>query len=156
MIYGPGHGIWSAGMYQNVLQGKPVMLGEGSATFNPVFVDDVAEAIMLCAKHPKAAGEAFNISAGTTTWNTFMTHYAVLSGKKHKGAPIFVARLLAWANNIPGITTPIDQGFIEMATSSKEFPTNKALDLLGWEPKVSLEQGMTQTLTWLKRAFGGV
>lgn len=155
MIYGPGHGIWSAGMYQNVQQGKPVMLGDGSATFNPVFVDDVAEAIMLCAKHPKAAGEAFNVSAGTTSWNAFMAHYATLSGKKHKGAPILVAKLLAWANKIPGVTTPIDQGFIEMATSSKEFPTDKAFGLLGWKPKVSLEDGMAQTLDWLREVFGG-
>jgi len=45
---------------------------------------------------------------------------------------------------------PIDRGFIEMATSKKVFPVDKAKKILGWEPKTSLEEGMKHTLSWLK------
>lgn len=57
---------------------------------------------------------------------------------------------MAFANKIPGITTPIDQGFIEMANSYKYFPTGKAQTMLGWERKVDLEEGLSRTTQWLK------
>lgn len=150
MIYGPGHGFWTVGMFKNIMEGNPVFLGDGSANFNPVYIDDVVNAIILCAKHPSAAGEAFNVSAGVTTWQEFMSHYGKLCDKKPKGLPLIVARLMAFANKIPGINTPIDKGFIEMATSYKTFPTQKASKLLGWEPEVTLEEGMNRTIQWLK------
>lgn len=153
MIYGPGHGIWSEGMFQNIMKGQPVFLGDGSAHFNPVYIDDVVAAIVLCAKQPKAAGESFNISAGITTWHEFMSHYGELCGKKPKGLPLTMARLMAFANKIPGIKTPIDQGFIEMANSYKHFPTQKASQFLGWEPEVTLEEGLKRTTQWLKEEF---
>jgi UDP-glucose 4-epimerase len=153
MIYGPGHGVWSEDMFRNVLKGKPVMLGDGSAHFNPVYIDDVADALILCAKHSHAAGEVFNVSAETTTWKEFMGHYSDLSGKNLKSVPVFIARLMAFANKIPGISTPIDRGFIEMATSQNEFPHQKATELIGWEPKVPYEEGMKRTIKWLEKEF---
>ena len=153
MIYGPGHGLWSKVMFQNIMEGKPVFLGDGSAHFNPVYIDDVVDALILCAKHPKAAGESFNISAEITTWREFMSHYGRLCGKKPKGLPLPVARLMAFANKIPGINTPIDQGFIEMANSYKSFPTQKASQLIGWEPEVTLEEGLKRTTQWLKEVI---
>lgn len=150
MIYGPGHGIWTVGMFDNILNGKPVFLGDGTANFNPVYIDDVVDALILCAKSPDAAGESFNVSAEVTTWRGFMSYYGEICNKKPKGLPLAVARLLAFANKIPGITTPIDQGFIEMATSRKFFPVNKAFDLLGWRPTVNLEEGMRRTTRWIR------
>jgi 2-alkyl-3-oxoalkanoate reductase len=151
MIYGPGHGFWTETMFQNVLYGNPVLLGDGSGNFNPVYIDDVVDAIILCAKHPDAAGEVFNIADGLTTWSEFMGHYAKLSGKNLKNIPLFIARLMVFANKIPGITTPIDQGFIDMATSDKDFPNKKTADLIGWKPQVSYEEGMKRTLEWLEK-----
>jgi nucleoside-diphosphate-sugar epimerase len=150
MIYGPGHGIWSEGMFKNVMEGNPVFLGDGSAHFNPVYIDDVVGAMLLCAKHPNAAGEAFIVSAGVTTWREFMGHYGQLCGKEAKGLPMPIARLMAFANKIPFIKTPIDQGFIEMATSHKTFTTTKAADLIGWKPETDYTEGMEKTLQWLR------
>lgn len=150
MIYGPGHGIWTVGMFKNIQEGKPVFLGDGSAHFNPVYIDDVVNALILCAKSPEAAGESFNLSAEVTTWREFMSYYGDLCNKKPKGLPLFVAHLMAFANKIPGVNTPIDQGFIEMANSHKHFPTDKAFEILGWEPKVDLEEGIKRTTQWLK------
>jgi 2-alkyl-3-oxoalkanoate reductase len=150
MIYGPGHGIWTVGMFDNIMNGKPVFLGDGSANFNPVYIDDVVDALILCAKSPDAAGESFNISAEVTTWHGFMSYYGAVCNRKPKGLPLPIARLMAFANKLPGITTPIDQGFIEMATSRKFFPVDKAFDHLGWKPTVTLEVGMRRTTRWIK------
>lgn len=151
MIYGPGHGIWSEGMFKNILEGNPVFLGDGSSHFNPVYIDDVVDAIIRCAIYPEAAGEAFNVSADITTWKEFMGHYGELCDVEPKGLPLFIARLMAFANKIPGINTPIDQGFIEMANSCKEFPTQKAFEILGWKPAVPLDKGLEMTTDWLNK-----
>lgn len=154
MVYGPGDGIWTTGMYGNVCKGDPVFLGDGSFGFNPVYLDDVVDALLRCAVEPGAAGEAFNVSAEVTTWKRFMSGYGELCGKEPKGIPVLVARAMALANRIPGISTPVDRGFVEMATSHKTFPVKKARSVLGWAPTVSLEEGMERTLEWL-RGRGG-
>ena len=80
-----------------------------------------------------------------------MNHYGQLCDKEPKGLPLPIARLMAFANKIPLVSTPIDRGFIEMANSYKKFPIEKASSYLGWEPKVSLEEGMQKTKEWLKQ-----
>lgn len=150
MVYGPGHGLWTVSMVRNVREGKPVFLGDGSSCFNPVYLDDAVDALVRCATSSRAPGEAFNVSADVTTWREFMGYYGDLCGKEPKGLPVWLARLMAAANRIPGVRTPIDQGFIEMATSRRRFPTEKARELLGWEPRVGLDEGMERTARWLE------
>ncbi|HET8865576.1 MAG TPA: NAD-dependent epimerase/dehydratase family protein [Gracilimonas sp.] len=151
MIYGPGYGIWSEGMFNLILNDKPVYIGDGSTNFYPVYVDDVVQALILCAKSPNAVGEAYNIVHEVTDWKTFMDHYAKIVNKETKGIPLFIARMMAWGNKIPGIKTPIDQGFIEMANSYNTFPTQKAKNQLGWKPETSLREGLQNTTEWLKQ-----
>ncbi len=150
MVYGPGNGIWTTGMFNNVCSGKPVFLGAGQSNFHPVYIDDVIDALVRAATSSVVPGEAFNISSEITTWKTFMDYYGELCGKEPKGIPVIIARIMAAANKIPGIQTPIDKGFIEMATGNKFFPVDKAYNLLGWKPLVNLDEGMEKTTNWLK------
>jgi nucleoside-diphosphate-sugar epimerase len=149
MVYGPGPGVWTVMMFNNVKKGDPVFLGDGSFWFNPVYIDDVVDLLIRCAKSPNAPGEAFNASADVSTWREFMGYYGTLSGNEPKGMPLWLARAMVFANKIPGIRTPIDEGFLEMSTSRKRFPTDKADRLLGWKPATSLDEGMEKTTRWL-------
>lgn len=151
MIYGPGHGVWTELMYKLILKGDPVYIGDGTTNYLPVFIDDVVQALILSATSANAQGEAYNISHEVTDWKTFMGHYAEIAGKETKGIPLIVARLMAWANKIPGIKTPIDKGFIEMMNSTNTFPTSKAEQQLDWQPKVSLDEGIRRTTDWIKK-----
>ncbi|MCP9200834.1 NAD-dependent epimerase/dehydratase family protein [Gramella sp. GC03-9] len=150
MVYGPGDGVWTTMMYKNVCEGKPVFLGDGNYSFNPVYLDDVVDAMIKAATAEGVNGEAFNISSEVTTWKHFMNYYGDACNKKPKGIPVFMAKLMAAANKIPGVQTPIDKGFIEMATSNKFFPVDKAGKMLNWKPNTSLEEGMEKTIAWLK------
>lgn len=150
MVYGPGNGVWTTMMYTNVCNGKPVYMGDGSYNFNPVYLDDVVDAMIRAATADGVDGEAFNISADVTTWKDFMDHYGRACGKEPKGIPVFMAKIMAAANKVPGVQTPIDKGFIEMATSNKYFPIDKAKEKLGWQPLVKLEDGMKNTVSWIE------
>jgi 2-alkyl-3-oxoalkanoate reductase len=154
-VYGPGPGVWTVGMLDRIRKGEPVLLGDGSAHFCPVYLDDVVDALIRAAVSPEAPGEAYNVSADVTDWKTFMAYYAPLAGKEPKGIPLVMARLMAAANRMPGVATPIDKGFIEMATSRHSFPIEKARRELGWEPEVGLDEGMERTLRWLRESGEG-
>jgi len=149
MVYGPGPGLWTVEMVRSIQQGEPVFLGDGSAHFHPVYLDDVVRALVRCATAPEAAGEAFNVTAGTTPWKDFMGRYGTLCGTEPKGLPVWLARLMCAANWIPGVSTPIDRAFLEVATSRWRFPNDKARERLGWAPQVDLEEGMERTARWL-------
>ena len=81
-----------------------------------------------------------------------MNYYGEACNKKPKGIPLFVAKLMSSANKIPGVRTPIDKGFIEMATSNKFFPVEKANKMLKWKSVVKLDEGMAKTINWLKQS----
>lgn len=151
MVYGPGNGVWTRMMYNNVCEGKPVFLGDGNYNFNPIYLDDVVDAMVKAATKQGVDGEAFNISSEVTTWKNFMNYYGEACDKKPKGIPLVVAKIMAAANKIPGVNMPIDKGFIEMATSNKFFPVEKAEQMLNWKPSVGLEEGMERTIRWLKQ-----
>lgn len=151
MVYGPGRGVWTTTMFEAVCSGKPVLLGRGQGHFHPLYVDDLADAMIAAAVSGRAAGEAFNITGEVTTWSDFFGRYARACGRERpKATPLWLARALATLGRIPGISTPVNGGFIEMATGRQRYPRDKARERLGWEPKVGLDEGMRRTLEWLR------
>ena len=69
-------------------RGRKVTLhGTGANKRNFLFVEDVARAFEIAAFHPAAAGEVFNISGEPSTWNTFLGHYARMSGASLRRLP---------------------------------------------------------------------
>lgn len=150
MVYGPGPGVWTVMMFESIRDGKPVLLGDGSGHFQPVYIDDVVDALILCATSDAAPGEAFNITAGTITWREFMGRYGDMLGKEPKSIPLWLARTMAQLNRLPFLSLPIDVGFVEMATNRVDFCNDKARERLGWTPKVDLDEGMERTENWLR------
>jgi len=63
-VYGPGNPFYrEAFFWDRFTDGRPVIVpGDGSRLMHFVYVHDLAEACLLAAKMPRAAGEAFNIA----------------------------------------------------------------------------------------------
>ncbi len=150
MVYGPGHGTWTVGSARAVCQGRRLLVGDGSGLFHPVYVDDVVDALVLMATTPAAAGQAFNVTAGTTTWRDFMARYGALCGREPRGIPRWVVRALVSLNRIPGVRTPLDRSSLAMAAGRLHFSNAKARDVLGWTPRTGLDEGMEKTLRWIR------
>jgi UDP-glucose 4-epimerase len=113
--------IFSEGM----LAGKPLMItGTGKQTRDFVCVEDVVRANML-AMNRRVVGE-FNIGTGRETdINTIFKKMAKIVGYE-----------------LPPRKTPAPAGEVmRSALSSK-----KAKKMLGWEPKVKLEDGLKKTI----------
>jgi UDP-glucose 4-epimerase len=138
-VYGPRqdpHG--EAGVVaifcNRILEGKPLTIfGDGLQTRDYVYVGDVARAVFLGATHdlPRAErvdARAFNIGTGIGT------------------SVIDLARLLQEA---AGSNAEIEFAPRRPGEQLESFlDAGKARALLGWEPQVSLLEGLAKTFAW--------
>jgi dTDP-L-rhamnose 4-epimerase len=115
-----------------VLNGKaPLIFEDGLQKRDFVSVYDVASACRLALEKPEAAGHALNISSGVP-----MTVGEVASR---------TVRALGRADIQPDITGKYRMGDIRHCFADISL----ARKVLGWEPRVSLEQGLEDLASWL-------
>lgn len=111
---------------------RPLVNEDGQQRRDFVHVTDVAQAIMLALDHaPRVAGQVFNVGSGR--------NYTVLEvGRK-------LAELLR-KDIEPEVTGKYRVGDIRHCFADITL----ARDLLGYEPKVAFEDGMTELARWLE------
>jgi UDP-glucose 4-epimerase len=117
-----------------LLDGRPLtVFGDGKQTRDYVYVGDVAAAMARAASHTPAAGSgmnarAFNVGTGVATSVLDLAH----------------ALMQAAGRSVPVEFAPARPG-----EQLQSFLTvTKAAAELGWQPSVSLSQGLAQTFAW--------
>lgn len=136
-VYGPRqnpHG--EAGVVaifsENLLHGQPTKIfGGGTNTRDYVFVEDVARAFVLAAGD-KGNGMRFNI--GTSIETTDRELHTLVA--KHAGAP----------------DTPEDHPARLGDVPRSALDATRAREVLGWEPTVSLDEGVARTVDYFRGA----
>jgi UDP-glucose 4-epimerase len=106
--------------------------GDGNQTRDFIFVDDIAEAIVLGATAEAVSGEVFQIASNAET-------------------TVFeLATRLAATLNTYGIGAPaIRYARPRVGDVKRNYSdTTKARTRLGWSPQVSLDQGLDRTVRW--------
>jgi UDP-glucose 4-epimerase len=117
-----------------ILEGKPLTIfGDGLQTRDYVYVGDVARAVFLGATHEipstgRVDARAFNVGTGLGT--SVVDLARLLQEAAGSDAEI------AFAPRRPGEQ---QESFLD---------ASKARDVLGWEPKVSLSEGLKETFLW--------
>jgi aryl-alcohol dehydrogenase-like predicted oxidoreductase/nucleoside-diphosphate-sugar epimerase len=123
--------IWPA----KIIDNEPVILFENDMElFVVVDVRDVAKALLLVAKHPKAANQAYNV-IGDTLWNseTFVKKLIEVSGSKSKIYKTYLGKLQNSESFADGnFNLPKSYG----RSSVHRYPLfdNSRLKELGWKP----------------------
>ena len=136
--YGPGMrvrdarqtflGIW----IRNLIQGNAVQVyGDGLQVRDFNYVDDVVDALLLAASNPASEGQIFNLGA-----------QEVVSLKAL--AEKLVA--LHGAGRYEVVPFPPERKAIDIGDYYSEF--SKIREILGWVPKVSLDDGLARTLEY--------
>ncbi|HEX2863329.1 MAG TPA: SDR family NAD(P)-dependent oxidoreductase, partial [Deinococcales bacterium] len=146
MVYGPGIEPWTVLPVKSIRSGSPMIIGDGSAWANPVYVDTVVDALWLAATKGGVGGEAFNISDGEgVTWNDFFGHYGRMVGKPVKKVPQALAETGAGVAGavFKAIGQPprTSREMVGVMTGRPLFVIDKARARLGFEPRISLDEG---------------
>jgi nucleoside-diphosphate-sugar epimerase len=110
---------------------SPVVYGDGEQSRDFTYIDNAVEANLLATKSPKAPGKVINVACGSRfTLNDLIKRLSDLIGTKTP--PTYVDPR---AGDILH-----SQGDISLAS-----------DLLGYNPKITFEEGLAKTVEWFRR-----
>jgi nucleoside-diphosphate-sugar epimerase len=153
-VYGPGSDPW---LLRPLAQLKSGAFALPDGVVTPVYIDDLVDGVVLAASEPRAAGEIFTITDGTKVDNrTFFEPYHRWLGKgdpRILPAPLLKTAMwpVAKIAELRGTDTDMTPATIEYFTRRNGYSTAKARELLGWEPKVSFEEGMRRSREWAEK-----
>ena len=156
-IYGPGSRPWTIVPVQMIKKGLFFLPAHGQGIFRAIYIDDLVEGVVLAAEKDQAIGQIFIIGGeATVTCEQFFGHYYRMLGKgdhpRSFSTPVAIA--IAQAGRaiftLLGKPTELGRGAIEMLSKKTTVSNAKAHRLLGWEPKIDLDEGMRRTEAWLR------
>lgn len=145
------YGVESAWIREplNMIRSRQFMLpNDGSGHFSPIHVDDLVAGTILCGERAEGAGEIFILADKGVTTREFFTYHWRWMGREGS-PPALPARLLkaiagaggGLARAI-GAKTELSPGAIAILCRPGGYSTKKAETLLGWKPRVALDDGM--------------
>lgn len=153
-IYGPRDTRFLK-LFKTIREKKFRMFGSGEILYHLTFVEDLARGIVLLGTHPAAIGETFILTgARYTTLNELvaLTAEAVRVAPPRGRLPIGPLLLAAAACEAMckpfGIEPPLHRRRTDFFTKSRAFTSAKAERLVGYAPRVDLQEGLGRTAQW--------
>jgi len=137
-VYGPGQigGGAIRAFIETALEGRDLVIhGDGSQIRAWCYVDDMVEALLLALEHPNAVGESFNV------------------GNARSAVTIYdLAQRIKRLTECPGelVFRPLHYTDVELRIPN----VDKARQLLGFEAKVELDEGLARTIAWYREKLG--
>lgn len=120
--------------FRTILLDEPIPIyGDGQQTRDYTFISDVVAANLAAATAPAAVGEVFNIGGGSR---------------------VVLTEVLDTMEKIVG--RPIRRNHVEAAKGDARHTgadVSKAQKLLGYQPKVSLPEGLRKEWEWIKALY---
>ena len=153
-VYGPGSMPWTVRPVHMMKTFQFVLVSGGRGIMNHVFVDNLVDGILL-ALQSDHTGEAYNISDGVrTTFKKFFGYYSKMIGfRPMLSLPAFLVRPgIVMANavfRLFRIPPQVYPDFVDFVLRESTYSIDKARTKLGYEPTMSLDEGMKKTEAWL-------
>ena len=155
-VYGPGSRPWTILPLELIRANRFVLPARGRGVFSPVYVDNLLDGVTAAATAPEAAGQVLTISDGIgVPCREFFGHYYRMLGKGEPRtlptlAAVGLAALPEAAARIGGTQTEYNRTSMRYFARPGTYSIEKARRLLGYAPKVDLDEGMRRTEAWLR------
>lgn len=109
------------------------IFGDGSQIRDYIYVDDLAEAMIVSAVTPAAHGQVFNVGSGTGT--TFKEMVDVIVNAVGSGH----AESIPWPEN-----------YVNVETGDYVSDVHKLSEYTSWTPKINIQDGINNTCNYYK------
>lgn len=162
-VYGPGS-VEVVGEIARAIRGRHMLLiGGGRAIAGLCYVENLLDAIVRALDLASPPPGPFNVADGLdVTWRRFTSDLADGLGapRPRLSIPYRPAVVLAWTlesgyrllRRASGVRTPalLSRQAVHVLGRDQDFSNRAAREQLGWEPRVSYQQGLAATLAWLQ------
>jgi nucleoside-diphosphate-sugar epimerase len=146
-------------LFRAIARGRYAIVGDGRAFYHPVYVDDLLDGYLLLLERPEAVGEAFIVAGARYVSQRELA--AIIA--RHTGGRVLPFRVPAWplqalgtlceAACVPlGIEPPLHRRRVDFWVKSRAFSIEKARRLLGYAPRVDLDEGVARTAASYREA----
>ena len=145
LIYGPGVKANFASMMRWVARGMPLPLGAIHNARSMVALDNLVDLLATCLKHPAAVGQTFLVSDGEDVSTTeLLRRTSQAMGKKAFLLPVPASVLEL------GATLLGKPAVAQRLCGSLQVDIDKTRHLLGWNPPLTLDQGLKKAVEGMK------
>lgn len=124
-------------------RGRFFFIGKPGASANYIHLENVIDALLLCALQPAATGRIFNLS-DYATLEDFVAMIAGALGKEspRRRLPEFAARMLALVGTALTQRFPLTPSRVEAMTTRVRYPADAIEQALGYTHRVTLPTGI--------------
>ena len=159
-LFGPGDTVIFPRLIPHLQSGRLPILGDGENIVDLTYVENVVDALLLCAESPaNTLGKKYNISNGEPVkiWKLVERICNELNlphptrKVSYKTASAAAAVLEVICTLIPTHPEPpLTRVSVSMMANSTTLDISAAKNELGYQPKVSIDEGVERFLNWWK------
>jgi len=153
-MLGPGD-LRMLKLFRMIKKGWFVMVGNGEKLFQPAYIDDVTCGFVLCLGNKRAIGEVFIM--GGEEHLSLRDLVQLVAAELDVAPPRFKVPLkpVLWLAElceqvcVPlGLEPPLHRRRVSFFQNNRAFSVEKAKRILGYQPRVSLPEGIRRTIHW--------
>ena len=161
-IYGPRDRLLADRVFRQISLPVIVWPGKLNPRYSVVYVSDAVELAILAATSDQAIGEAYNVAGrDVITLRDFASAMVKAMGSRKPQVTIPYAVGYAWCSLVEGVARLQRSKDMPFLTRSSMKFLNKGVNLngtkarneLGWEPKVSVDEGTRLYVKWREAHF---
>lgn len=150
LVYGPGVRANFLSMLKAVHRGTPLPLGSIANRRSLVYLGNLVDAVVACARESRAAGRTFLVSDGEDVSTPELLRLAASAlGAKPRVLP-FPVPLMRLAAKLTG-----ESARVSRLTGSLAVDSSRIRAELGWRPPYTLRAGLKSTADWYLASHGG-
>ncbi|MBF0170998.1 MAG: NAD-dependent epimerase/dehydratase family protein [Nitrospinae bacterium] len=156
VVYGP-RDLRRYPMFRAIAKQAYIIIGDGTTTIHPLYIDDLVDGLLLAAVSGKAAGRVYLLAGERVVTHTGL---ATMVAAELKVPPSFIYRPAGPARFLSmvveklfflfGMEPPLFRRTIEFFTKNRAYDIRRAVTELGFAPKVTLEEGIHRTVAWYR------
>ncbi len=146
LVYGPGVRANFAALMHAVQNGWPLPLGAVRNRRSLVALDNLVDFILTCIDHPQATNQTFLVSDGQDVSSPELVRgLAHAAGVSARLVPVPPWALWAVAAVLG------KREFMQRLCGSLRVDISKANKVLGWAPRISVEEGLRRAVVGIQR-----